>query len=180
MLFLTFLALSAHISSHPISFLRLAFHTRSDRSWLWGWAWGAESAVSVVDRTPALTFASRQAAFGPDLLDSLLGYVIPLSSFTAPCSANTLAPSQPTQNRGCPPLCVIGPNDPTESWIALVQRGDCQFVDKVREAQRLGANAVVVGGDDPDLSGNPDMLVNMYSPGVSFTACLALLAYDNT
>jgi len=40
-----------------------------------------------------------------------------------------------------------------------------QFVDKVREAQRLGANAVVVGGDDPEVSGNPDMLVNMYSPG---------------
>ena len=46
-----------------------------------------------------------------------------------------------------------------------MQRGQCQFVDKVREAQRLGANAVVVGGDNPETSGNPDTLVNMYSPG---------------
>ena len=44
----------------------------------------------------------------------------------------------------------------------IVQRGQCQFVDK---AQRLGANAVVVGGDNPETSGNPDTLVNMYSPG---------------
>lgn len=36
---------------------------------------------------------------------------------------------------------------------------------KVREAQRLGAKAVVVGGEDPDISGFPDTLVNMYSPG---------------
>ncbi|KAG5722318.1 hypothetical protein E4T56_gene9365, partial [Termitomyces sp. T112] len=35
---------------------------------------------------------------------------------------------------------------------------------KVREAQRLGAKAVVVGGDDPAISGFPDALVNMYSP----------------
>jgi E3 ubiquitin-protein ligase RNF13/E3 ubiquitin-protein ligase RNF167 len=49
--------------------------------------------------------------------------------------------------------------------MALVQRGECHFVDKVREAQRLGAKAVVVGGDDPEISGNPDTLVNMFSPG---------------
>lgn len=36
---------------------------------------------------------------------------------------------------------------------------------KVREAQRLGARAVVVGGENPDVSGYPDTLVNMYSPG---------------
>lgn len=36
---------------------------------------------------------------------------------------------------------------------------------KVREAQRLGARAVVVGGENPDISGYPDTLVNMYSPG---------------
>jgi E3 ubiquitin-protein ligase RNF13 len=35
----------------------------------------------------------------------------------------------------------------------------------VREAQRLGAKAVVVGGEDPEVSGFPDTLVNMYSPG---------------
>jgi E3 ubiquitin-protein ligase RNF13/E3 ubiquitin-protein ligase RNF167 len=45
-----------------------------------------------------------------------------------------------------------------------VQRGNCEFVRKVREAQRLGARAVVVGGENPDTSGFPDTLVNMYSP----------------
>ena len=62
-------------------------------------------------------------------------------------------------------MCLSGPDEPTEAWIALIQRGKCEFVMKVREAQRLGAKAVVVGGEDPDISGFPDTLVNMYSPG---------------
>jgi hypothetical protein len=169
MLFLTILALSSQISSHPVSFFRHAFVSQADHSWFWGWAWGAESTVSIVDRYPVLSFDSRPAAFGPDLVDPLLGYVIPLSSFTLPCPANnSILHARPTApNLGCPDLCVTGPNEPNraETWIALVQRGECQFVEKVREAQRLGANAVVVGGDNPNISGNPDVLVNMYSPG---------------
>ena len=103
------------------------------------------------------------AAFGAEIDDPLLGYVIPLSSFTVPCSYDST--SHHTDNSGCPDLCISGPNEPTEAWIALVQRGKCEFVNKVREAQRLGAKAVVVGGEDPDISGFPDTLVNMYSPG---------------
>ena len=68
-------------------------------------------------------------------------------------------------NSGCPDLCLVGQDEPTEAWIALVQRGKCEFVKKAREAQRLGAKAVVVGGEDPAISGYPDTLVNMYSPG---------------
>lgn len=162
------LAFSAQIQSHPIDFFRkLSSSSKSDKNWLFGWAWGwGESTVSVVDRSPPLTFASRQAAFGEQLSDPLLGYVIPLSSFTAPCVGNSSDATR-NPNLGCPTLCVTGPYEPErkETWIALVQRGKCQFVDKVREAQRLGANAVVVGGDDPDISGYPDTLVNMYSPG---------------
>jgi len=103
------------------------------------------------------------AAFGGEINDPLLGYVIPVSSFTQQCPSNStnLAPD----NSGCPELCVTTPNQPTEPWIALVQRGKCEFVKKVREAQRLGAKAVVVGGEDPEVSGYPDTLVNMYSPG---------------
>ena len=162
------LACLAPIHSHPIDFLRRISSTaKSERNWLWSWAWGwGESTVSIVDRSPPLTFASRPAAFGAELTDPLLGYVIPLSSFTVPCEGDGLGPSIPP-NLGCPKLCVNGPNEPerSETWIALVQRGECQFVDKVREAQRLGANAVVVGGDNPEISGYPDGLVNMYSPG---------------
>lgn len=40
---------------HPNPILK----ARSDRAWLWGWAWGTESTVSVVDRTPVVTFPSR-------------------------------------------------------------------------------------------------------------------------
>lgn len=114
------------------------------------------------------------AAFGAEINDPLLGYVIPLSSFTAPCKVignGTVIPSR-VDNSGCPDLCLTSDNQPTETWIALVQRGKCEFVKKVREAQRLGAKAVVVGGEDPDTSGLPDTLVNMYSPGASIFANL--------
>ncbi|KAF8798901.1 hypothetical protein BYT27DRAFT_7122184 [Phlegmacium glaucopus] len=136
---------------------------KSERSWLWGWAWGTESTVSVVDRSPMLSFSSRPAAFGAEITEPLLGYVIPISSFTIPCADNsTLLPH--LDNSGCPELCLSGPDKPTETWIALVQRGKCEFVKKIRESQRLGAKAVVVGGEDPEISGFPDTLVNMYSP----------------
>jgi len=55
-----------------------------------------------------------------------------------------------------------------------VQRGKCEFVKKVREAQRLGAKAVVVGGENPDISGTPDTLVNMYSPGMCIDSIFAV------
>jgi len=143
----------------------------SERGWLWNW-WGADSSVSIVDRTPPLTFIARPASFGKDLESPLLGYVIPLDSFTKPCPNDSISSSSPSHpidtpyNLGCPVLCLDGPHEPepTESWIALVQRGGCQFVEKTREAQRLGAKAIVVGGDNPDIYGNPDTLVNMYSP----------------
>jgi hypothetical protein len=109
-------------------------------------------------------FSRILAAFGAEINDPLLGYVIPLSSFTIPCSHTSTSHSH-LDNSGCPYLCLSGPNEPTEAWIALVQLGKCEFVRKVREAQRLGAKAVVVGGEDPEVSGFPDNLVNMYSPG---------------
>ena len=135
-----------------------------------------------------LIFPTFTAAFGAEINDPLLGYVIPLSSFTVPCPANNTQTAN-SDNSGCPDLCLNGPNHPTETWIALVQRGKCEFVKKVREAQRLGAKAVVVGGENPDTSGFPDTLVNMYSPGMFLTAfkwmrhltpCLrGLLRYQN-
>ncbi|PIL22443.1 hypothetical protein GSI_15131 [Ganoderma sinense ZZ0214-1] len=143
---------------------------RDDSSWLWGWAWASDGSVSVVDRTPPVTFPARPASFGAELADSLLGYVIPLSSFTSPC------PKEPTNGSetvfsgypfdadpvlGCPDLCISGVHQPedADTWIALVQRGGCPFVEKARQAQKLGAKAVVVGGDRD----NPDALLNMFS-----------------
>ncbi|CCM03648.1 uncharacterized protein FIBRA_05792 [Fibroporia radiculosa] len=154
------------IRAHPVDWLRkFSSNTREDSSWLWGWAWASDGTVSVVDRSPPVTFLARPASFGSELDDPLLGYVIPLSSFTAPCVYNTTAdtssPLRPDPVQGCPDLCALGSHepDPAESWIALVQRGGCPFVEKARQAQRLGAKAVVVGGD----SDNPDALLNMYS-----------------
>lgn len=138
-------------------------------SWMWGLAWASDGTVSIVDRTPSITYPARPASFGLELVDPLLGYIIPLSSFTAPCSSVDSPPIGDSSRRGwdpdpvfgCPDLCVTGPNRPAESekWIALVQRGGCPFVEKARQAQNLGAKAVVVGGDRE----NPDALLNMYS-----------------
>lgn len=122
--------------------------------------------LRLISLGQALTVvSSHSAAFGAEITDPLLGYVIPLSSFTVPCEGNSSQSTSLPENSGCPDLCLSGPHEPTETWIALVQRGKCEFVKKVREAQRLGAKAVVVGGEDPDVTGYPDTLVNMYSPG---------------
>lgn len=131
-----FLCLFLHAcSAHSVSrffFFHQFSPTSPDGSWLWGWVWGAESSVSVVDHSPPLTFRSRPASFGPELDDPLLGYVLPVSSFTSSCPPSTSLPLPNASNLACPPLCHIGPYrpDPKEPWIALVQRGDCPFVDK--------------------------------------------------
>lgn len=122
----------------------------TEQAWLWGWAWGPDSTVSIVDRSPPVTFLSRPAGFGAELNELLLGYVIPLNAFTVPCPELVYevdAKLNKSANTGCSPLCVVGENVPGEDepWIALVQRGQCQFVDKAREAQRLGAKGIVVG-----------------------------------
>jgi hypothetical protein len=172
-LHLFIIAFALQTRANPLAFLwsrkATAVQSFQDQSWLWGWAWGPDSTVSVVDRSPPVTFPSRPAGFGAELSDPLLGYVIPLNSFTVPCSDEPATSHNDSSNLGCPSLCVIDPNIPErlEPWIALVQRGACQFVSKAREAQRLGAKAVVVGGEDPDISGKPDTLVNMFSPGQS-------------
>jgi len=204
----SFLSLPSPSAHHPTPFLAHAFPIRdsllsrlsqvrpqaSERGIFFSW-WGLDSSVSIVDRSPPITFTARPASFGLNLEEPLLGYVIPLDAFTVPCNeddpnsdrdlpvdgadevveggnstVNGLVSDKPTDtpdNLGCPRVCVGGPYepDPNDPWIALVQRGGCQFVDKTREAQRLGAKAIVVGGDNPDLYGNPDTLVNMYSPG---------------
>ena len=159
-----------HASCHPVDWLRKLSAPKAHddgSSWLWGWVWAADGTVSIVDRSPPVTFPARPASFGAELADPLLGYVIPLSSFAAPCSRdphNHTLPDYPFEADpvlGCPELCTIGTRQPddADTWIALVQRGGCPFVEKARQAQRLGAKAVVVGGDRD----TPDALLNMFS-----------------
>ncbi|KAA1123712.1 hypothetical protein PGTUg99_007572 [Puccinia graminis f. sp. tritici] len=77
----------------------------------------------------------------------------------ATTTATTAVPSAQTEydpvkvRKGCPPSATISDqlalHKPTTThphdWIALIERGDCAFVDKVRYAQKLGASAVIVG-----------------------------------
>jgi len=56
-----------------------------------------------------------------------------------------LVPADPEQ--ACQ---AIANCDQLEGAVALVQRGDCPFVEKVMRAQRCGALAAVVFDDDPD------------------------------
>lgn len=48
---------------------------------------------------------------------------------------------------------------PCNDWIALVRRGGCSFISKVRHMQESGAIAVIVG--DPDTT----EWITMYAPG---------------
>lgn len=52
---LLFLTFASPVEIRPVSM----FTTKSERTWLWGWAWGTESTVSVVDRSPVVSFPSR-------------------------------------------------------------------------------------------------------------------------
>ena len=91
------------------------------------------------------TYVDRPAAFGPQLsVEGLFGMLIPLS----------------TLDRKNEKGCRVTSGRPVERpWIALVERGDCSFIQKVRNMQRMGAVAVVVGNNDQ--SG----LITMYSFG---------------
>ncbi len=123
-----------------------------------------------------ISFLSRPASFGPHITEQpgLPGYLIPVSSLIKPCPTSRKHPF-PTRsdedlpdNVSCLPICA-DPSTPhptrvTENWIALVQRGQCPFAEKVRAAQSLGAKAVIVGGWKVD-EGERDDLLNMFSPG---------------
>ncbi|GAA5874115.1 hypothetical protein JCM3774_006745 [Rhodotorula dairenensis] len=93
----------------------------------------SESSV-YVERTNSL-HPSRPSSFGPHILDEpLRGYLFPIeyasSADAYACSSTKVAPVRVR---------------PTGPWIALIQRGKCPFSEKVRFAQRHGAEAVVFG-----------------------------------
>ncbi|KAI8367649.1 uncharacterized protein BYT42DRAFT_586986 [Radiomyces spectabilis] len=102
----------------------------------------ANAAITVLATNE--TYIDRLAAFGPRLLSEeeggLTGYLV--------------APSSEADRYGCE---VVTP--PCGNWIALIERGECSFVDKVRAMQASGALAVVVG--DRHYNG----WVTMYAPG---------------
>ncbi|OAV94993.1 hypothetical protein PTTG_05503 [Puccinia triticina 1-1 BBBD Race 1] len=114
--------------------------------------------------------ASRPASFGPHFSnpDGQPMNLIPIESYLHHPSSPSISPAteavpstlvepDPFKNRkGCPPSASLAPlsdqpplDRPSathpQDWIALIERGTCAFVDKVRYAQTLGASAVIVG-----------------------------------
>ncbi|KAI8079527.1 uncharacterized protein B0P05DRAFT_586986 [Gilbertella persicaria] len=86
------------------------------------------------------TYADRIASFGPRLSENgKFGYLIEPQA-------------DPT---GCRKV-----DAPCDEWIALVKRGGCSFITKVRNMQESGAIAVAVG--DPD---HQSGWITMYAPG---------------
>ncbi|KAG2219159.1 hypothetical protein INT45_002350 [Circinella minor] len=82
------------------------------------------------------------AAFGPRISESgKLGFLAEPEEDPTGCSLVTKPPYN---------------ND----WIALVKRGGCSFITKIRFMQKSGAVGVVVG--DPD---HPGRWITMYAPG---------------
>lgn len=107
-------------------------------------------------RGPLVTMIRRRpSSFGPHIESEqgLSGFLIPMEQLY-PSPTTSPNPSDP--RRACFPPHPLSSNDsgfdstargrrPEKDWLALVERGTCSFVDKVRLAQKLGAGAVVVG-----------------------------------
>lgn len=115
--------------------------------------------VVTLTQSADTSYLTRPAAFGPGKVDDdgLLGHLLPIRFFYGEQDADGVVP-----NYGCPTAShaampptststwagLWGANAarrPPPDWIALVERGECAFSDKVRLAQELGAIAVVVG-----------------------------------
>src|SRR5690606_34792406 len=96
---------------------------------------GVEFLQLRVDAPEANLFMAAPAAFGDELPDGepgLQGEVVTAAPLDA-CFEDPEEPTQPLDNAG-----EIGAGD-----IVLVQRGTCEFSDKVLRAQLSGAAAVI-------------------------------------
>ena len=84
-------------------------------------------------------FPSRTAEFGPRIqIEGITGILLPVESL-----------NETGNRKGCeilkiPPSLKI--NNVDVPWIALVERGNCTFLQKVKSMQESGASAVIVGG----------------------------------
>ncbi|KAI8456617.1 hypothetical protein BY996DRAFT_8685707 [Phakopsora pachyrhizi] len=117
------------------------------------------SSTVCVSRSSRL-HSSRPAGFGPHFQNpkGQTLNLIPIESInlnqlssTKACNSSTINPLS-NQHQSNPinpsefPSTVINPS--IRLWVALVERGSCTFIEKVRYAQSLGASAVIVGDWD--------------------------------
>ncbi|ODN85017.1 hypothetical protein L202_00848 [Cryptococcus amylolentus CBS 6039] len=153
---------------------------RDGEGWLSRWlAMGGEGEVVVHLRDAEnLTLPHRPAAFPTHVNRPLLpisGTLVPFSSFPSPRG-------QPNTPLAClPPLSPVdrpkpsyplGEEPPKDEgrYIALIERGGCDFATKVRAAQDRGAIAVIVGDSVLRLSETDEEgrkregLITMFSP----------------
>lgn len=99
---------------------------------------GPVEAVIEVLKTGEI-FPSRLAEFGPRIkIDGITGILLPIESLDENGNRN-----------GCkvlkiPPTLKI--NNVDVPWIALVERGNCTFLQKINAMQESGASGVIVGG----------------------------------
>lgn len=109
---------------------------------------GADASDGVDDSTADLNFAPR-----PPLRKGC-HLVYP------PTTVNSTSTSSAFNNNNSSDSNTASLASTHPIWIALVERGSCPFVDKVRFMQRSGAAAVIVGDDMPDAA-----LVSMFAQG---------------
>jgi len=99
------------------------------------------------------TINPTPARFGPALTEPLSGKLSPIFLHD---------PNGTPQNLGCPfhssydfgftRKTTEDLIKPAENWIALIQRGSCDFSQKCLVAQELGAKACIIGNDQQDVN----------------------------
>lgn len=99
---------------------------------------GPVSAVIEVLRSGEL-FPARTAEFGPRIkIDGITGILLPVELL-----------DENGSKKGCEALKVppaLKVNNEDVPWIALIERGSCTFLQKIKAMQESGASAVIVGG----------------------------------
>ncbi len=97
----------------------------------------------------------------PDFLAVAAQFGAPTFGPGAATPTGLLAITNP--QRACSPISAI------PGQIALIERGDCAFVDKVKNAQNAGATGVIVYNQASPSSGTPEDLVSMAGVDPSIT-----------
>ncbi|SCV67348.1 BQ2448_5994 [Microbotryum intermedium] len=103
-------------------------------------AWSNWSESSILVEATQAMYASRPASFGPHiLLEPLQSYLYPITAFADTDMHACNLSSTPDES------LHKYPTPPRQGWIALIERGDCAFSQKVRFAQERNTAAVVFG-----------------------------------
>ena len=124
-----------------------------------------------VQKSDAL-YQSRPSSFGPHLKEDFTGLLFPITAFAKDSNSYACSPPPSTATPSSP-LLVQRSHESNRTapvnWIALVQRGNCPFSDKVRFAQSIGASAVLFGDQSYEEGGIGGFggLLTPWSPGSS-------------